>query len=309
LDDCDLDVRLATSPQDPIMLEADALVLRGMADRATFDTVERSLRRGGKLIVDLDVYSEPPNCHPLRSEYLARRPIPELLVGSAHHVIAGSAALAESLLRQTDRVTVVPSVPRPSSLDALRHVVSREELGIPDDAVVFALGTDISTNLGVRTLAGALCRAADESAGIWFLAFGDGPLPATLPSARTTLVPRTAYWHYVSELATGDVGILPLEETLFDRCRSGITLLEYATLGLAVVTSGWGAATSFLADGAPFEVVTTPEEWHLTVRRLADDDVFREARSAAVRGFATDFAAARRSLQTHRRVVESVLGG
>jgi len=79
---------------------------------------------------------------------------------------------------------------------------------------------------------------------------------------------------YPAKMATLnlDIAIAPLQDNLFNRCKSNLRLLEYGAMGWPVVCSD---VFPYRTDDAPALRCNTPEEWRAALRRLIDDAALR----------------------------------
>ena len=68
-----------------------------------------------------------------------------------------------------------------------------------------------------------------------------------MPPNATATYPGFVNW--ITQQQGWDVGLAPLADTAFNRCKSAIKTLDYAALGLAVVASDVAAYRGSLADG------------------------------------------------------------
>ena len=71
-----------------------------------------------------------------------------------------------------------------------------------------------------------------------------------------------------------DIAIAPLQDNLFNRCKSNLRLLEYGAMGWPVVCSD---VFPYRSDEPPVLRCSTPEEWRAALRRLIDDAALRAA--------------------------------
>lgn len=85
-----------------------------------------------------------------------------------------------------------------------------------------------------------------------------------------------SYVDYPAKLASLDldIAIAPLEDNLFNRCKSNLRLLEYGAMGWPVVCSD---VYPFQTDNPPvFRVANQSEAWIAALRRLIDDADLRQ---------------------------------
>jgi glycosyltransferase involved in cell wall biosynthesis len=98
-----------------------------------------------------------------------------------------------------------------------------------------------------------------------------------------------------------DIGIAPLADTRFNRCKSAIKALDYAAIGLPVLASDRDAYRGTLADGPGGWLL--PDDagaWFVAIARLVRDAALRQrladgARSAFAHGTLAAQAAERRA--------------
>lgn len=85
---------------------------------------------------------------------------------------------------------------------------------------------------------------------------------------------------YAKMLSNFDIGIAPLESTIFNECKSSIKFFEMSLSGAAVVASDWGpykviehGVDGFLAktNGKVFE------SWYKSLKRLIEDEKLRKS--------------------------------
>jgi glycosyltransferase involved in cell wall biosynthesis len=78
-----------------------------------------------------------------------------------------------------------------------------------------------------------------------------------------------------------DIGVAPLAETPFNRCKSHIKALEYMSLGIPVIASDRPAYHDMVVDGVTGFLVHDEEEWQKRLTDLVNDEAMREEMGAA----------------------------
>ena len=86
-----------------------------------------------------------------------------------------------------------------------------------------------------------------------------------------------------ADLASFDIGILPLFDTVADRGKSPFKLLQYAAGGLPVVASPYAVDRTAFVDGESVLLAETEEQWAKALGKLADDPALRARIGAAAR--------------------------
>ncbi len=76
-----------------------------------------------------------------------------------------------------------------------------------------------------------------------------------------------------------DIGLAPIADTPFGRCKSHIKALEYAALGIPVVASDCEAYRDFVIDGVTGFLVDTPDQWRTAMLTLVRDERLRNEMS------------------------------
>ena len=112
---------------------------------------------------------------------------------------------------------------------------------------------------------------------------------------------ETAGWSEESEvdvLRTIDIGIMPLQDTPWERGKCGYKLIQYMALGLPVVASPVGVNVRIVRSGVNGFLATTADDWHAALARLAGDAALRAAfggagRSDVEKGYALSVQAPR----------------
>ena len=97
---------------------------------------------------------------------------------------------------------------------------------------------------------------------------------------------RTHPWSEESEradLATLDIGLLPLDDTLHDQGKSPLKALQYSAAGLPFVASPVALDPARLEPGTCFLPASGEDEWLAALVRLVDDPALRARIGSAAR--------------------------
>jgi len=76
-----------------------------------------------------------------------------------------------------------------------------------------------------------------------------------------------------------DIAIAPLEDNLFNRCKSNLRLLEYGAMGWAVVCSD---VATYRSDAPPVLHCASLDDWRAALRSLIDQPDERARLGAAL---------------------------
>ncbi|MEO1493923.1 MAG: glycosyltransferase [Pseudomonadota bacterium] len=107
-------------------------------------------------------------------------------------------------------------------------------------------------------------------------------LPAAL-QARTEHHKFLPYADYLAHLAMADVAVMPLQDDIFNRCKSAVRVIDAASVGLASVVSSVGDLGSLVEEGDTGFVARTPNDWRTALETLAADSARSRAMGHAAR--------------------------
>lgn len=198
----------------------------------------------------------------------------EPCVRSAHLVTVTNAHLAEQMSRFNPNVMIVPNMIDGPLCDMTR--VRRKNV-----IIGWAGGDSHRRDLSyIVAPLHRVVRSTDAHVHTIGQDFGD---VLRLPEGR--------HWHtgwessllrYYASIDF-DIGLAPLEDTIFTRSKSYIKALEYAALGIPVVASDVGPYREFVDDGVTGFLVRRESEWTDRIRLLVEDADLREQMGAAAR--------------------------
>lgn len=196
--------------------------------------------------------------------HLWPRKIDAVMHGAAL-VIAGNRYLAErARAAGARRVEILPTV-----VDPAGYPVRSRLAGEP--FTVGWMGTPV-TQRYLTSIATALAGVVAEGGRVRLV--GADRLPEGLPVGSAELRP----WAEATEAAdilAFDVGIMPLDDTEWERGKCGYKLLQYMAAGRPVVASPVGVNPEIVEPGVTGFLAGTPDEWRSAFTRLRDDPTLR----------------------------------
>lgn len=101
--------------------------------------------------------------------------------------------------------------------------------------------------------------------------------------AQTEHHPFLPYADYLALLAGADVAVMPLQDDIFNRCKSGVRVIDAASVGLVPVVSPVGDLSVLVEDGRTGFIARAPGDWARTLELLASDPVRLRTMSKAAR--------------------------
>lgn len=279
----------ADTPAGPVLVDvvapdSDVVVIQRPLKADMVKAIQHLQRQGRKVVVDIDddfTHIHPrnvsfPAVHPVTSRDRNFRHLAEACY-LADHLVVTTPALARRY-GQHGRVSVVP------------NCVPSWYLGVtpdPHDGVVVGWTGTVQTHpTDLQETGGAVARACRATgAGIGVVGTGIGVGRAlgfhqpNLPGPGWLELDQ-----YPLAMAEFDIGIVPLDDIVFNRAKSALKLMEFAALGVAVVASPTPDNERLATQGAGI-LAGRPREWEREVRRLIEDvdhrcEVARRGRDA-----------------------------
>lgn len=125
-------------------------------------------------------------------------------------------------------------------------------------------------------------------------------LPAAL-AAQTEHHSFLPYHDYLKHLAGADAAVMPLQDDLFNRCKSAVRVIDAASVGVPSVVSAVGDQSTLVEDGRTGFVARDPSDWVDALERLASDP----ARASNMRKAVRNMLETRWSAQPAPHIVDS----
>lgn len=246
----DCDVAVFQRPLRRHMVEAiDALQRRGVACVVEVDDLFSAIHAGNPAF--RDAHPDDPD-HNWR--WLAEA------CKRADLVTVTTPALAEAYGRH-GRVAILPNLV-PARYLAIGEAVPRK----PVPLVGYAGSSD--THPGDLAVTGGAVAEVLATSGARFRAIG-GIRTCSLLGVRGETLPPVSLDDWPIAVATLDVGIAPLVDNLFNRCKSWLKPLEHAALGVACIASPTPEYARAAREGMCV-LATRPREWRRELRRMLD---------------------------------------
>lgn len=198
----------------------------------------------------------------------------EMCVRTAHAVTVTNDHLAEQMRRFNPNVHVVPNM-----IDAALVEMKRERR--PKVTIGWAGGDSHRRDLAY--LIRPLNRVMRTTDAVVHTIGQDFSKELRIPEGRH----RHSGWEsrlikYYSTIDF-DIGLAPLEDTLFTRSKSYIKALEYGALGIPVIASAVGPYLDYVEDGVTGFLVRKESEWIDRLELLINDADLRERMGVAAR--------------------------
>lgn len=105
------------------------------------------------------------------------------------------------------------------------------------------------------------------------------------------LHPFTTYDAYLAHLATADCAVMPLVDDVFNRCKSGVRVIDACSVGVPSLVGPVGDMAQMVVHGQTGYVAQTPNDWLTALQDLSKDrETCAEMGRAARRTLETQWA-------------------
>lgn len=190
----------------------------------------------------------------------------------ARLVLTGNATLAAQARAYAARIEVLPSCVDPEIQPQRAHHT--------DESVTIGWIGSHTTVDYLRPLLPVIARLRERGMAMRLVVVGGdtGERVDWIEHRRWSLETQA------SDLASFDVGVMPLPDTDWTRGKSGYKLLQYFAAGVPAIASPVGVNTEFVADGRGISA-TVDADWEHALTELARDAGARAERGAAARRF------------------------
>jgi GT2 family glycosyltransferase/glycosyltransferase involved in cell wall biosynthesis len=280
---CSLDIVVA-DVASAARYRADIVATQRYAvpDAAAADALAAHARAtGARLYYDLDdALLAIPRDHPDAKTLQPKAKTVLRMLRHADRVLVSTPALADSLRGTRDDAAVVGN-----ALDERLwgQTQPRRHDGPHQGPVrILCMGT-ATHDADFAMIEPALARLVEAFGGrvrIDMLGFSSRPkLPAWvrrlgMPPTASASYPGFVNW--IVHQPAWDIGLVPLADRPFNRCKSSLKTLDYAALGLALLASDVAVYRGSVADGAGGMLVPNTEDaWYLALCRLVRDTDLR----------------------------------
>lgn len=249
----------------------------------TADVLEKIFKTGKPIVYETDdLLDNVPSDHPQYATFLPRIEKMLEVIRRASLVITTTESLRDHYSRYNHNTRVFAN-----------HICQQRWETIPstvkgNDVVTIGFAGTGTHLADIAMIEGALLRIAQRyGERVKFVFWGAVTNDLrNLPNA-TIIQVGVPYIQYPSRLARleFDIGLVPLRDTPFNRCKSDLKWIEYSSLGVASVVSALPQFSSASTMGLAVVVPNDEDAWYVAISRLIDDSSLRRALGAAAREY------------------------
>ena len=275
---------------DETLIDAADIILvqRSLPRRSTRAVLDKILNSGKPVVFEIDdLLVAPPADHPYRRKIANKIPYIVDVMRRASAVTVTTGPLREAMREYNNNIHILPNL-----LD--ERLWNRPPVERNSDRLVVAFGGTKSHLNDLKILEEPLAYIADKYRGkVTFRLAGvaTGKL-ATLPGLQFIKF-TSSYQHYARELQTSDIDIalVPLEDNLFNRCKSNIKWLEYSACGIAGIYANLSPYSDCIEHGKTGLLADAGSDgWIAALELLIGDadkrrEIAREAREKVLSSY------------------------
>jgi glycosyltransferase involved in cell wall biosynthesis len=238
-------------------------------------TIERWLLSGVPYVLDYDdAIFHNYDAHPkeIVRALLGRRL--DVLMADARLVVAGNSYLAERAKSAGARwVEIVPTV-----VDITRYHTNVAPRSLGRELTVVWIGSP-STSAYLDALIEPLAALQEyHPTNLRIIGGGNIAIPGVHVEAVDWSEPTEA-----QSIVAGDVGVMPLRDTAWERGKCGYKLIQYMACGLPVIASPVGINNDIVEEGVNGYLANTSADWLGALKMLANDSALRARLGSAGR--------------------------
>lgn len=278
-------ITVLTDKVDPRWVETcDVMVLQRAFQPHALDLIEAVKSRGGMTVYDSDddywtLHPENPVFQFWTAERLAGL---AGVIKAVDVVTTTTPELAETFTPMNRNVRVLPNM-----LPDEHWPATPKQTPADGERLVIGWAGSASHKPDVRMIGPALAQILDEFPHVDLELVGARPewVP---PHPRITFPEFVPVDEYANIIARFDIGLAPLVDNKFNRCKSDLKFLEYSIFGIPSVVSRVLPYSQSVAHGENGYLAVNTKDWFKYLRALVQDRGLRESIGTQARTFAEE---------------------
>lgn len=267
---------------------ADVIVLQRVTHAATVEAIHKFREKGVAVVVDVD--DDLDRIDPRNPAWAMLHPSS----GTGQSWVTAEAACAAATVVTVSTPALLDKyAPRGNGIVIPNYVPADPFLVLPRfDSPVFGWGGSLHSHPGdLQVMGDAPARLMREGHQFRVVGSGDGIREALRLPWEPDKTGNMPIDRWADGLSTLGVGVTPLADTIFNRGKSWLKMIEKAAAGVPVVFSPMPAYSALHKDsggriGIPAK---NPREFYRLLKRLMDDEWYRRELSQAHREAAAEY--------------------
>jgi len=257
---------------------AEIIVLQREANEPTLALIRQLQGYGKKIVFDIDdLLTEIPDYLLSAKTTTAKRKILEETIATVDAVTVATEPLREAYRELNPNIFVVPNT-SPA-------IAPHPEIATKDERVALVVASSDTVRLDFIT---DCLREVQASRGDQVRLIGIGP-PGDYLADQGLDIERNKNLNYQNfrlflQSLPNAIGLIPLDESRFNSCKSAIKFLDYAQTGVPAICSNVAPYAQVVIDGVTGRLaINETEAWTNSIYDLLDDAAGREALATAAK--------------------------
>ncbi|MCG2808397.1 MAG: glycosyltransferase family 4 protein [Coriobacteriia bacterium] len=275
------DVILADRPDERMLADLDVLIVVHNHRPGLLEVIKDMNKRGATTVfeTDDDYWAIHPE-NPAASYWTAER------LGEMNRIVRECSVVTVS----TEELAQVVR-PMNANVRVLRNMLPDEhwpaERKLPNsgDDLVLGWAGSPSHVADMRIILPVMKQLLDEYPRLTVRLAG-APEQWSDPHPRIELVPWVKVEEYASVLQGFDIGVAPVQDTRFNRCKSDLKFVEYSIVGIPTVASQVQSYIGSIKPGVNGYLARNTKDWLKHLRRLIESPDLREQIASEAHAYA-----------------------
>lgn len=127
-----------------------------------------------------------------------------------------------------------------------------------------------------------------------------------IPELNNYSIVRWVKEKEVEEMQTLDIGVYPVDDTLWEKGKSGLKAIQYMAFGIPSICDAVGINTHLIENEKNGFLVRNNEEWKVTIIKLLENSELRKAVGSHARNFALNNFSNEVVGKVYKKIIEDV---
>jgi glycosyltransferase involved in cell wall biosynthesis len=164
------------------------------------------------------------------------------------------------------------------------YITGNQFAGLPkknDDYIAVGWAGSFTHTLDILEIGQSL-RAINEFPNAYLFAVGVEPeilfknFAPAMEKGKLVVLDSVEFERYPELLTNFDIGLAPVVDNLFNRCKSELKAMEYGAVGLPVIASAVAPYTRYIEHGKDGFLVKKSKDWYRYTKQLLEDSELRK---------------------------------
>jgi glycosyltransferase involved in cell wall biosynthesis len=299
-------VKLISTLQPAYLEDGDVFVFQRISNSNILKFCEWVRKRKKGLIFDMDEnFFQISLWNPDTSQLKTVQSYTLMTLKFADIVTTPTPFLAAQLRSFNENVYVIPNF-IDNNLWKKREPKKRGDFNIEKNEVVIGwAGTEGHID-NLRLVVNAVEETIDRYPHTRFMLLGYDPGFFDIPSERKIFIPFQKYSDYISYLSLIDIAVVPLENNLFNKCKSGVKILEHGMAKNAVIASDILPFKDLKKEGAPIVLSKNESEWEKNLEFLVREEKKRKELANSLNQFVASKYILEKNLDVYKKLFSRV---